>query len=381
MRKGVSFEVSSTDRQRLEAIVADPNSRQKHVWRAHIILLSDDGLGTMAIMAETGKSKMCVWRWQERFMEEGIDGLLRDKSRPPGKVPITDDRVSEIVRLTQEPPPHEATHWTLRAMAKIAGVAASTVQAIWKAHGLAPHRWRSFKVSKDPGFVEKLTDIVGLYVSPPAHAVVLSIDEKSQIQALDRTQPGLPMKPGRLGTMTHDYKRNGTTTLFAALNLLDGTIIGRNMQRHRHQEFIRFLNTIDREIPKNQDIHVVLDKSMVSRPSIPSCEAGVGSKPTTGAAHKHEKVRQWLARHPRWTFHFTPTSCSWLNAVEGFFAKLTRRRLKYGVFNSVVDLQAAINRFIRQHNANDAKPFSWRANPDDIIKARNRGYQMLESIH
>jgi len=360
MRKGISFDVSSADRQRLEAIVADPNSRQKHVWRARIILLSDDGLGTMAIMTETGKSKVCVWRWQERFMEEGVDGLQRDKSRPPGKAPIADDVVAEIVRLTQEPPPHEATHWTLRAMAKVARVAASTVHAIWKARGFVPHRWRSFKISQDPDFTQKLTDIVGLYMAPPTHAVVLSIDEKSQIQALDRTQPGLPMKPGRLGTMTHDYKRNGTTTLFAALNVLDGTIIGRNMQRHRHQEFIRFLGAIDREIPKDQEIHVVLDNY---------------------AAHKHEKVRQWLARHPRWTFHFTPTSCSWLNAVEGFFAKLTRRRLKYGVFHSVVDLQSAINRFIKEHNAGEAKPFVWRAHPDDIIAARNRGYQTLESIH
>ena len=195
---------------------------------------------------------------------------------------------------------------------------------------------------------------------PPAHAVVLSVDEKSQIQALDRTQPGLPMKKGRAGTMTHDYKRHGTTTLFAALNVLDGTIIGQNMQRHRHQEFIRFLNRIAREVPADKDIHVILDNY---------------------AAHKKDKVRDWLDRHPRWTFHFTPTSCSWLNAVEGFFAKLTRRRLKHGVFHSVVDLQAAINRFIREYNAQNPKPFIWKANPDDIIAARNRGFQTLESIH
>jgi transposase len=190
--------------------------------------------------------------------------------------------------------------------------------------------------------------------------VVLSIDEKSQIQALDRTQPGLPMKKGRAGTMTHDYKRHGTTTLFAALNVLDGTVIGQNMQRHRHQEFIRFLNRIEREVPKDKTIHVILDNY---------------------AAHKKDKVQEWLARHPRWTFHFTPTSCSWLNAVEGFFAKLTRRRLKYGVFHSVVDLQSAINRFIREYNASSPKPFAWKANPGDIIAARNRGFQTLESIH
>jgi len=293
-------------------------------------------------------------------MREGVDGLLCDKSRPPGHAPVPPARVAEIVRLTQEPPPHEATHWTLRAMAKAAGIAASTVQAIWKAHGLAPHRWKHFKLSNDPDFLGKLTDIVGLYVAPPAHAVVLSIDEKSQIQALDRTQPGLPMKKGRVGTMTHDYKRHGTTTLFAALNVLDGTVIGQNMQRHRHQEFIRFLNRIEREVPADKPIHVILDNY---------------------AAHKKDKVQAWLARHPRWTFHFTPTSCSWLNAVEGFFAKLTRRRLKHGVFNSVVDLQVAINRFIDEYNANEPKPFIWRAKPDDIIAARNRGFQTLESIH
>lgn len=359
MRHGISFTVSSRDRLRLHAIVGDPKSPQKHVWRARIILLSSDGLGTSAIMAETGKSKTCVWRWQERFMHDGVDGLLRDGTRPPGKAPIPPERVAEIVRLTLDPPPFEATHWTLRAMAKTVGVAASTVQAIWKAHGLSPHRWRQFKLSNDPAFAEKLTDIVGLYVDPPAHAVVLSVDEKSQIQALDRTQPGLPMKKGRAGTMTHDYKRHGTTTLFAALNVLDGTVIGQNMQRHRHQEFIRFLNRIEREVPVDRDIHVILDNY---------------------AAHKKDKVRAWLARHPRWTFHFTPTSCSWLNAVEGFFAKLTKRRLKRGVFRSIVDLQGAINRFLAEHNT-EPKPFVWTADPDKIIAAVRRGHQSLDSIH
>ena len=311
-------------------------------------------------MATTGKSKTCVWRWQKRYMDEGVDGLLHDKTRPPGTPPIALHRVEEIVALTLKPPPHEATHWTLRAMAKVSGVAASTVQTIWKAHGLAPHRFRQFKLSNDPAFASKLHDIVGLYVSPPAHAVVLSIDEKSQIQALDRTQPGLPMKKGRGATMTHDYKRNGTTTLFAALNVLDGTVIGQNMQRHRHQEFIRFLNQIERSVPKGKEVHAIVDNY---------------------AAHKKDKVQEWLARHPRWTLHFTPTSSSWLNAVEGFFAKLTRRRLKNGVFYSLVNLQTAINRFIKEYNQNDAKPFIWKADPDKIIAARNRGFQTLESIH
>ena len=275
MRTGIDFSVSSDDRLRLEAIVVGRTTPQKHAWRARIVLFSADGLGTNAIMAATGKSKTCVWRWQERFMEEGVDGLLRDKTRPPGTPPVPKERAEEVVRLTLKPPPHEATHWTGRAMAKAIGLAVSTVQEIWKAHGLAPHRWRRFKLSNDPAFAEKLHDVVGLYVDPPAHAVVLSVDEKSQIQALDRTQPGLPLKKGRGATLTHDYKRNGTTTLFA---------------------------------------------------------------------------------------------------------KLTRRRLKNGVFHSVVDLQAAINRFIDEHNRSP-KPFTWRADPDAIIAARNRGFQTLESIH
>jgi transposase len=360
MRTGISFTVIASDQKRLERIIKSPKSPQIHVWRARIIVLTCAGHGTHAVMRMTGKSKTCVWRWQERFMVEGIDGLLRDKTRPPGIAPIEQHRVEEIVALTLKSPPHEATHWTLRAMAKVTDVAASTVQTIWKTHGLVPHRFRQFKLSNDPAFVEKLHDIVGLYVSPPAHAVVLSIDEKSQIQALDRTQPGLPMKKGRGATMTHDYKRNGTTTLFAALNVLDGTVIGQNMQRHRHQEFIRFLNQIERTVPKEKEIHAIVDNY---------------------AAHKKDKVQAWLQRHPRWTLHFTPTSSSWLNAVEGFFAKLTRRRLKNGVFYTLVELQAAINRFIKEHNANEAKPFIWKADPNKIIAARNRGFQTLESIH
>jgi transposase len=218
---------------------------------------------------------------------------------------------------------------------------------------------RQFKLSNDPDFIPKLRDVVGLYVDPPAHAIVLSVDEKSQIQALDRTQPGLPMKKGRAGTMTHDYKRNGTTTLFAALNVLEGKVIGRCMQRHRHQEFIRFLNTIEREVPAGKIVHVILDNY---------------------AAHKHPKVRAWLGRHPRFVFHFVPTSCSWLNAVEGFFAKLSKRRLKRGVFRSIVDLQAAINRFLHETN-DDPKPFKWTADPAKIIAAVKRGHQVLDSIH
>ena len=253
--------------------------------------------------------------------------------------------------LTLGDPPTEATHWTAAMMAAQVGISETAVRRIWRSHGLQPHRWRQFKLSKDPNFVDKLRDVVGLYVDPPAHAIVLSVDEKSQIQALDRTQPGLPMKKGRCGTMTHDYKRNGTTTLFAALNVLDGTVIGRNMQRHRHQEFIRFLNVINASLPKDKSVHVILDNY---------------------AVHKHAKVRAWLDRHKRFTFHFTPTSASWLNAVEGFFAKLAKRRLKRGTFHSLVDLQATINRFIAETNETP-KPFNWTADPDQIIAAVNRG--------
>ena len=359
MRTGITLTLTPADRKRLLALVNDPNAAQKHVWRADIVLLSADGVGTSEIMRRTGKSKTCVWRWQERFMQEGYDGLLRDKTRP-SRIPALGAEVAEkIVALTLQEPPGEATHWTGAMMAKAVGVSVSSVQRIWRAHGLQPHRVRQFKLSNDPDFVPKLRDVVGLYVDPPAHAIVLSVDEKSQIQALDRTQPGLPLKKGRAGTMTHDYKRHGTTTLFAALNVFDGTVIGRNMQRHRHQEFIRFLNGIEAEVPAGKVVHVILDNY---------------------AAHKHPRVRQWLERHPRWTFHFTPTSCSWLNAVEGFFATLTKRRLKRGVFRSITDLQAAINRFLGEHNAKP-RPFKWTADPNKIIEAVKRGHQTLDSIH
>ena len=249
MRTGISITLKPADRRRLKVVVQDRNAPHKHVWRAEIVLLSADGIGTNEVMRRTGKSKTCVWRWQERFMQEGYDGLLRDKTRPSRIAPLRSNITERVVTLTQTDPPAEATHWTSAMMAKVVDISPSSVQRIWRAHGLQPHRVKQFKLSTDPQFVDKLRDIVGLYVDPPAHAVVLSVDEKSQIQALDRTQPGLPMKKGRAGTMTHDYKRHGTTTLFAALNVLDGTVIGRNMQHHRHQEFIRFLNAIEAQVP------------------------------------------------------------------------------------------------------------------------------------
>jgi len=359
MRPGIIVELQDADRPRLEAICADRNSAQKHVWRARIVLLSADGVGMNEIKRQTGTSKTCVWRWQERFMREGVDGILREKTRPGRLAPLGEVVAQTIVAATLKPPPGETTHWTAIAMAKVSGVSVSSVQRVWRNHGLQPHRMRQFKLSNDKRFAEKLRDVVGLYMDPPAHAVVLSFDEKSQIQALDRRQPGLPLKKGRCGTMTHDYKRNGTTTLFAALNVLDGSVIGQCMQRHRHQEFIRFLNKIEAKVPVGKTIHVVLDNY---------------------AAHKHPKVIEWLARHPRVTFHFTPTSASWLNAVEGFFAVLTKRRLKRGVFKSVVDLQAAINRYLVEHNQTP-KPFTWTKDPEKIIAAVKRGHQTLDSNH
>ena len=356
MRDGIEIEVSAADRARLAAVVADRNSPQKHVWRARIILATADGLGTNEVMRRAGVSKPCVWRWQERFMREGVAGLLRDRSRKPGKAPLGEETVRRVVALTCAEPPGETTHWTGRMMAKAVGISLRSVQRIWAAHKLQPHRVRSFKRSRDPAFLAKLEAIVGLYVAPPRHAVVLSVDEKPQLQALDRTQPGLPLKPGRCATMTHDYERNGTTTLFAALNILDGTVLGRCMQRHRHQEFIRFLNAVEAAVPAGKLVHAILDNY---------------------GTHKHAKVRAWLARHPRWTFHFTPTSSSWLNAVETFFSALTRRRLKRGVFGSIVELQAAIHRYIAEHNDVPA-PFVWTKSSNQIVDKLDR---LNASVH
>lgn len=329
--------LTADDRQRLAAIIGDRSRPLKHIQRARIVLHSDDRLPVLEVAKRAEASRPAVWRWQQRYAEEGVEGLLRDKTRPPGKPATPTDRVAKVLAVTCSEPPGETTHWTGRAVAAVVGLSLRTVQRIWEAHRLQPHRVRTFKRSNDPAFAEKVEDIVGLYMNPPAHAVVLSIDEKSQIQALSRTRPGTPVAPGRPATMTHDYKRHGTTTLFAALNVLDGTVIGRCMQRHRNQEFIRFLNQVEAAVPAGKVIHVVLDNY---------------------AAHKHPRVRAWLSRHPRWVFHFTPTSASWINAVEGFFSALTRRRLKRGDFRSVVDLQAAIKRYVAEHNES-SRPFVW----------------------
>jgi len=350
MAQTVSILLFPEDRARLAAVIGDRNRPQKHVQRAQIILHSAGKQPVAGIARLSGASRPAVWRWQQRYAEEGADGLLRDKTRKPGKAPIALETVAKVLALPCSEPPGSATHWTGRAAAKATGISLRAVQRIWEAHRLQPHRLRTFKKSNDPAFAEKVEDVVGLYMEPPCHAVVLSIDEKSQIQALDRTQPGLPLKPGKCATMTHDYKRNGTTTLFAALNILDGTVLGRCMKLHRHQEFIKFLNAVERAVPAGKIVHAILDNY---------------------GTHKHPKVKQWLANHPRWVFHFTPTSGSWLNAVEGFFSIITRRRIRRGVFKSVAELEDAIRRYIQDHNR-QAKPFVWTKTADEIFAKLSR---------
>src|SRR5690242_13892928 len=280
MAQSVCLVVSAGDRARLEAIVADRNRSRKHVARARLVLLSADRLDIATVARRAGISRPAVWRRQQRYAEAGVDGLLRDKTRKPGKPPVGDDLVRRVVALTCAEPPGEVTHWTGRAMAAAAGISPRSVQRIWATHKLQPHRIRTFERSRDPAFLAELAAIVGLYMAPPRHAVVLSADERPQIQALDRTQPGLPAKSGRCATMTHDYERNGTTALFAAPNVLDGTVLGRCMQRHRHQEFVRFLNAVEAAVPAGELIHCILDNY---------------------GTHKHPKVLAWLERHPRWT--------------------------------------------------------------------------------
>jgi transposase len=328
------------------------------VARARIILVSAERLSVAEVARRAGIGRPAVWRWQRRFVEAGVEGLLHEATRKPGKAPLSEQTVQRVVALTCAQPPGEATQWTGRAMARAAGISLRSVQRIWQAHRLQPHRIRTFTCSNDPAFAAKLEDIVGLYVDPPKHAVVLSVNEKCQIQALDRTQPGLPLKPGKAGTLTHDDLRNGVTNLFAALNVLDGTVLGRCMQRHRHQEFLRVLNAIERTVPAGKVIHVILDNY---------------------GSHQHPKVLKWLARHPRWVFHFTPTSGSWLNAVETFFSALTRRRLKRGSFHSIVELQAAINRYIADPN-DDPKPFTWTKTPGAAPRETNSS-ECVSALH
>ena len=358
MRDDICLYVSPANRARLERLVVDRNTPRKVVWRADIVLATADGLGTMAIMRRTGKSKPCVWRWQKRFIEAGVDGLLRDKTRPGRKKPLAAEvKLKVLAKTAQERPPN-ATHWSVRSMAKAVGISHTSVQRIWAEAGLKPHLTRKFKLSNDPNFKEKVTDIVGLYLNPPDKALVLSVDEKSQIQALDRTQPGLPMKKGRAGTMTHDYKRNGTTTLFAALDVATGQVIGECLPRHRAKEFIRFLKKIDRVVAKHRELHLIVDNY---------------------TTHKTKAVKAWLDKHPRFRLHFTPTSSSWLNLVERFFAEISGKRIRRGVFKSVVELEAAIHDYLAKHNA-APKPFVWTKTADAILEKYARARAALDAV-
>ena len=358
MKTGICIELSAGDRARLEGFVADRNTPQKLVWRSRIVLLTAAGVGTMSIVRALGKSKPTVWRWQQRFVAQGIAGLERDATRPGRKPPLAPAVIALVVGKTLHERPPAATQWSTRTMARAVGLSQTSVRRIWNAHGLKPHLTRGFKLSNDKRFVDKLRDVVGLYLSPPDKAMVLSVDEKSQVQALDRTQPGLPIKKGRAGTMTHDYKRHGTTSLFAALDVATGAVIGQCMRRHRHQEFLRFLRTIDQQTPKTLDLHLILDNY---------------------ATHKHDQVKLWLDKHPRFHLHFTPTSALWLNLVERFFGLITQERIRRGVFTSLDALETAIREYLDNHNA-APKPFVWTKSADQILAKVERARNALEAL-
>ena len=347
------------DRRRLQQWVNKRTTPQRVVERAKIVLASADGLSGSAICAAAGVSRPTVTQWLDRYEAQGAEALLKDRPRSGRPRQITSDDEAEIIRKTLEEEPPNSTHWSCRLMAEEVGVHPTTVSRIWRGHGLQPHRFDYFKLSTDPQFVKKLRDVVGLYLDPPERAVVFAFDEKSQIQALDRTQPGLPLKKGRAGTMTHDYKRHGTTTLFAALDVATGEVLHECMPRHRHQEFLRFLRKMERSVSDDLDIHVILDNY---------------------ATHKHPAVREWKEKHPRVHFHFTPTSASWLNLVERFFSELTMRQLKRLAVTSVAQLIDTITRYIDRRNEHPA-PFVWTASPKSIITKVNRGKKTLATLH
>jgi transposase len=351
--------MSSEQRQTLEAWVRAQNTPQSVVLRAKIVLLAAEGLSNVQVARKTGASRPTVILWRQRFLQGGPDALKKIAPGRGRRPTYGADRVKAVVEATTQSKPPGATHWSTRTMAKAQGMSKATVQRIWVAHGLQPHRTKRFKLSRDRRFTEKLTDVVGLYLNPPDKAIVLCVDEKSQIQALQRTQPGLPMKKGRCGTMTHDYKRHGTTTLFAALNALDGRVIGECMPRHRHQEFLRFLRRLNREFPGKTPLHLIVDNY---------------------GTHKQLKVKAWLEKHPRFTLHFTPTGSSWLNLVERWFRDLTEKCVRRGDFNSVPLLIAAINDYLAATNA-DPKPFVWHASAQAILDKLARCKASYETLH
>jgi transposase len=346
------------DRAKLSRIIRSRTAPRRLADRARIVLGSADGKSGGALCSEIGVSRPTVTLWLDRYEAGGMAAITSDQPRSGRPKRTSAELDAEIVRRAQEDAPPDDTHWTTRLMAEQLGVSKTHVWRVWQAHGIAPHRVDYFKISTDPQFVEKLRDVVGLYLDPPERAVVFCFDEKSQIQALDRTQPGLPLKPGRAGTMTHDYKRHGTTTLFAALDVVTGSVLHECMPRHRHQEFLRFLRKIDKSVPRELDIHVILDNY---------------------GTHKHENVQRWLERHPHVHFHFVPTSASWLNLVELLFNELERRKLKRLAVSHVEELVAAITSYLDRRNENPV-PFVWTASADKILRKVRRAQKSLAKV-
>jgi transposase len=359
MNRSPALMLSADQRAALEHAIRSGTTAQRLVFRSRIVLLAADGMPSKHIAAELATSQDTVRLWRRRFAAGGVPALMHDAPRSGRPRQITAAREQAVVDATLHTTPDHATQWSLRTMAVQQGVSSASVYRIWQAHGLQPHRSRTFKLSTDPAFVEKLVDVVGLYVNPPEKALVLCVDEKSQIQALQRSQPGLPLKRGRAGTLTHDYKRHGTTTLFAALNVLEGTVIGSCLPRHRHQEFRAFLKVLDAETPGDLAVHAIVDNY---------------------ATHKHPAIQHWLRQHPRFHLHFVPTSTSWLNLVEVWFSHLTTRQIRRGDFLSVPDLIDAINAYVFHHNQH-AQPFIWTAPAERILEKVMKCRAISESLH
>lgn len=356
MRRACKIVLTEEERAKLERLVRSRRTEVRVVMRAKIVLAAAQGKENKAIAKEMGTTRVTVGLWRSRFAEKRLPGIMKDAPRG-GRPPTQREQFAHrIVETTTQTQPKNATHWSCRTLAKELNTNPTMVSRVWRANGLKPHLTRTFKLSKDPRFVEKLVDVVGLYLNPPEHALVLSVDEKSQIQALDRTQRSLPMYPGRCGTMTHDYKRNGTTTLFAALELAEGRLIGACMARHRHQEWLAFLRLIDEKTPAGLDLHLIVDNY---------------------STHKHPKVKRWLSRHPRFHMHFIPTSSSWLNLIERWFREITVKRIRRGVFKSLEQLVATITDYIAQHNENP-QSFTWTAKAEEILAKVRRAKATLD---
>ncbi len=357
--KADALPVSEFDQDLLRHLVRSPSTSQKIALRARILLGAADGKSNYTLAAELSVSRPTILLWRHRYLEDGIPGVLKDAPRPGRNKLIADRQVEAIVNATLHTTPKDATHWSVRTMAKAHGVSPATVHRIWRTHRLLPHRTEHFKLSRDPHFARKLRDVVGLYLNPPDKALVLCVDEKSQIQALDRTQPILPLRPGIPARQTHDYIRHGTTTLFAALNVLDGTVIESCLPRQRHTEFLAFLERIEGSIPRPLEIHLILDNY---------------------GTHTHPKVQEWFADHPRYHLHFTPTGASWLNLIERWFAEISRKRIRRGTFKSVADLIRAIRQYVREYNR-DPRPFIWTARASRILRKVRHCKEALETGH